>query len=308
MANINNDNLNKNKKLRKIPTSKKTKISTQNSNLDDGLNSKIHNENLNNKTDNLDYKNNNLNSNTKPNTQNLYIKNQTKDKSKNSIFKKDELKNKRDYDKEPLIIKDYKPTLIFLHYLFFIFIAFVFTIVKNISIINFIYFLSMVYITTLRFNYIDLMFNSKDKKIIFYENTIEIRDCKTDAGTIITKEIFNINKTIDIRRFLTGEISRSIVIICFLVVGLFFLVFDFAKLISFLIFFYLIYFLPKILLQIYIGGFKSIRFFDCLGIYSKTYFINIFIVKEQDYQNIRSYFLTKKGIDIEKVESKIFIF
>ena len=216
--------------------------------------------------------------------------------------------NKRDYDKEPIIMKDYKPTILFFCYFFLIISSIPATVIYNYDLNKILVFYITLYITTLKFNYIDYMFNSKIT-IIFKNNLIAMNNHENEILKIPVNEIFAINKTPDMRRFLIKNISRNLILISFVLVAIFFIIFSIDKFLIAILALYFIYFFPKNLIQVLHGGFRSIRFFDCLGIYSVDgAFINIFIYSEKQYGEIKEYFLIQKNKNIDKLEKHFFIY
>ncbi|PSM52538.1 putative membrane protein [Campylobacter blaseri] len=183
--------MDKNEELRKILAGRKAKTTTQNSNLDKENSNSNLNSRLNNQNSNL---NNNINLNSKNvNKTNQDIKNQAEDKTTSSIFKSNELtKSGRDYNKEPLILKDYTIAMI-IHDILNIFLWFVlfFVIIGNtnnyenhISIFGLILFYSIIFFIDIflfciitKSNRIIMLYNSvalfyKDNKLIRKFNMI----------------------------------------------------------------------------------------------------------------------------------------
>ena len=272
-------------------------------------NKTINNQNLNLENINLSNSKDNLNNQS-------YLQNNAKQNFKNSDndlnFNKNNNSsnsiNQRDYDKEPIIMKDYKPTILFFCYFFLIISSIPATVIYNYDLNKILVFYITLYITTLKFNYIDYMFNSKIT-IIFKNNLIAMNNHENEILKIPVNEIFAINKTPDMRRFLIKNISRNLILISFLLVAIFFIIFSIDKFLIAILALYFMYFFPKNLIQVLHGGFRSIRFFDCLGIYSVDgAFINIFIYSEKQYGEIKEYFLIQKNKNIDKLEKHFFIY
>lgn len=106
-----------------------------------------------------------------------------------------------------------------------------------------------------------------------------------------------------------------IVYLCiFLIIwgGLLIFVYSFYTLILALLFVYFILFGFKPLLHIHKGGFKSLRFFDQLVIYENEFkggkIINILVATNDEYNELREYFLQILNIDIDKVPRTFSVF
>ena len=253
-------------------------------------NKTINNQNLNLKNINLynskdNLKNQpNLQNNAKQNFKNS-DKNSNSDKNNNSSNSI----NQRDYDENPIIIKDNIMLNPFRKIIF---------IIWQMSNRTPEYFL----------NLIRYYKDSKNLEICFYNDKIQKKYKNTILLEIKTTEILNIFKTINysfpIKYYESDIMSKKIAIF----MGIFIL-FSIAILKSFPIVLLIVGFFTVLFLfvQNLLHSNSKVEFFyDVLFIKGKKYdFINFMINSESEYKELKQYFQIKTGKNLDKVEKKI---
>lgn len=208
--------------------------------------------------------------------------------------------NKRDYDKEPLIVKNYSPLLTFIFCLIASIIAiFVILLYKDnfyhIAIFTSITLCSFLRIANNKNNFrivitnsqIKYIANSKTEKIIFVNNIKNIKWCiPTDAHLV------EINKGVS-KIIIYGGILVMIVLFIFKIfVALFILTIPIYS-----------YFINTSFYFILNKKF-SFKFYTGLIIYGKDDDMIDFLPKISDYKKIKKYFLAKKGINLDFIDTK----
>ncbi len=208
--------------------------------------------------------------------------------------------NQRDYDKEPLIVKNYSPLLTFIFCLIASIIAiFVILLYKDnfyhIAIFTSITLCSFLRIANNKNNFrivitnsqIKYIANSKTEKIIFVNNIKNIKWCiPTDAHLV------EINKGVS-KIIIYGGILVMIVLFIFKTfVALFILTVPIYS-----------YFINTSFYFILNKKF-SFKFYTGLIIYGKDDDMIDFLPNFNDYKKIKKYFLAKKGINLDFIDTK----
>lgn len=206
-----------------------------------------------------------------------------------------ELENKRDYDKEPIVIEDYIPRIIFYVILSeLIFWELLFIInpmeINNSEVLRILLCLPILILPTF-FEYRQ----NKYKIYILKNNMIEI---KTKNHT----EIYNLNKFKSIKKTFQSYYSKKQKV-------------DGLKKVFWYIFSIILipiqftieiqnFFIRKIILS----GKKLNSYNSLIITFEDDEFINIFLKDENQYQEMKKYCLNQLGEDIEKIEKKYFIY
>ena len=246
--------------------------------------------NLGNSSDNKEISNKNLENDL--NLDNSNLENSQISSNKNS--------NQRDYDKEPLIVKNYSPLLTFIFCLIASIIAiFVILLYKDnfyhIAIFTSITLCSFFRIANNKNNFrivitnsqIKYIANSKTEKIIFVNNIKNIKWCiPTDAHLV------EINKGVS-KIIIYGGILVMIVLFIFKTfVALFILTIPIYS-----------YFINTSFYFI-LNKKYSFKFYNGLIIYDKDDNMIDFLPNSNDYKEIKKYFLAKKGINLDFIDTK----
>ena len=220
--------------------------------------------------------------------------------SDNSQISSSKNSNQRDYDKEPLIVKNYSPLLTFIFCLIASIIAiFVILLYKDnfyhIAIFTSITLCSFLRIANNKNNFrivitnsqIKYIANSKTEKIIFVNNIKNIKWCiPTDAHLV------EINKGVS-KIIIYGGILVMIVLFIFkTLVALFILTIPIYS-----------YFINTSFYFILNKKF-SFKFYTGLIIYGKDDDMIDFLPKISDCKKIKKYFLAKKGINLDSIDTK----
>ncbi|MBR0071701.1 MAG: hypothetical protein IJP87_05120 [Campylobacter sp.] len=249
---------------------------------------------------NLNNSNEKLNLNSYDNLNNNSNLNPTQNTNKNN--------NQRDYDKEPIIIKDNNPKfalIIAITTLPIIIAIFLFAplnankIIKGIFVVPFLLFP------------IFYEFMRNKREIIFKNNSIEYVINSKIQRSINLNEITDIRKSADIRY----EYFQRTPLIAVFLLGLYLILAFMVKgyvmilaILSLLIIILLSNFIAKIVFSSFYKN--KFRYFDRIVIYGKIIkeFINILPENENERDEIEKYCLEKLKTNIKMIDKKIFIF
>lgn len=206
-----------------------------------------------------------------------------------------DIENKRDYDKNPIVIEDYIPRIIFYVILSeLIFWELLFIInpmeINNSEVLRILLCLPIIILPTF-FEYIQ----NESKSYILKNNTIEI---KTKTHT----EIYNLDKFKSIEKTFQSYYSKKQKV-------------DGVKKVFWYIFSIILipiqftieiqnFFVRKIIFS----GKKLNSYNSLIITFEGDEFINIFLKDEKQYQEMKKYCLNRLGEDIEKIEKKYFIY
>lgn len=206
-----------------------------------------------------------------------------------------DIENKRDYDKNPIVIEDYIPRIIFYVILSeLIFWELLFIInpmeINNSEVLRILLCLPIIILPTF-FEYIQ----NESKSYILKNNTIEIR---TKTHT----EIYNLDKFKSIEKTFQSYYSKKQKV-------------DGVKKVFWYIFSIILipiqftieiqnFFVRKIIFS----GKKLNSYNSLIITFEGDEFINIFLKDEKQYQEMKKYCLNRLGEDIEKIEKKYFIY
>lgn len=273
-----NDKENSNKNLKKY------------SNLNNNLNSKK-DENLN----NSNFKNNiNQNSNNSD-------KNSNSNKNSNSS----NLTNKRDYDKEPIIIKDYKSQVNLIG-IFFMILAFIMLCIARPEKVNSFTIVSLMVV-------IPYIMNFLGKNYFILQNKI-ISQIKNDKSFdfMQIKEIKNIKFSVDFRDG-NEQIPLIAKILLLIIISTYiYAIFKFNEPIILFFIFMIItvfYAIPKIITHIINGGKINDSIYNCLTIYDKNgKVMNIMICNDKEFNELKKYFLINVKLNISNAKTSFGIF
>lgn len=195
----------------------------------------------------------------------------------------------RDYDKNPIIIKDY-------NYMFLVFF--------NLPIIPIVIYLYIynsgdldktslvtnvfIVMPALLVPYIYPLFKNRGKRKIIFTN-----DFITFYHENILLERIEIDKIDDIKRTFSDLYHKSQFPTTF------------GRIMSYIVFpigilMNLFLFINKFYFHIYMGGLSSYHFFDAYIIFSEKKFINVLPTTRKEYLEIENYFKEKNGLDIKK--------
>jgi hypothetical protein len=192
----------------------------------------------------------------------------------------------RDYDKNPIIIKDYN--YIFLPLLFLPFIPMIFYVILYVSNTSY-YGLGLV--TAIVYLHMCLFFRAFNKReIILSNNSIKFFHKDKILESINLDEITDINRTFSILYHKSQVVSD---------IGKFFQILLFPLVLA-------TWYLPLIVIKFFFHLFRrnsKYRFFDAIIVFSGDKLINILPVTEYEYQEVRKYFIVKKPVfDIERAK------
>ena len=232
--------------------------------------------------------------------------------------------NKRDYDKEPLIIQDYyndKTVNKFIIYIILPILIICAIISQSMHDASRYFFIFL-------YGFFGLIII-----ILFLVRKMNKPTKNNDFFKFTNSNIVYINKNKQIKNLEKNNIARLILsfdrrydnkykaskffifyICIFLIVwcGLLIFIYNVFILIFALLFVYFMLFGFKPLLHIHKGGFKSLRFFDQLVIYESEFkggkIINILIATNDEYNELREYFLQILNIDINEVPRTFSVF
>ncbi|AKT91356.1 putative membrane protein [Campylobacter ureolyticus RIGS 9880] len=209
--------------------------------------------------------------------------------------------NKRDYDKEPLIVKNYSVLLVFIICLMGVILIAIFTIYNDQR-----YFYLVISIFICIESSSRLFSNKNSFYVVFNESSIQYLANNKLEKEIITKEIKHIKNCFADEAHLikvNKKFARFIIlaIISFLTyclcVGDFFIV-----LVPLIIFMFT--FAVKFIFEIFINKKFSFKFYTGLIIYGKDDDMIDFLPKISDYKKIKKYFLAKKCINLDSIDTK----
>ncbi|MDR1285091.1 MAG: hypothetical protein LBJ88_02695 [Campylobacteraceae bacterium] len=194
----------------------------------------------------------------------------------------------RDYDKNPIIIKDYN--YIFLPLLFLPFIP---VIIYTILYVTDTSYYGLGLVTAIVYMHMCLFFRAFNKRtIVLSSNSIKFFHKNKILETIYLDEITDIKRTFSILYHKSQVIS------------------DIVKFFQILLFpiGFVTWYLPLTIIKFFFHFFKrgsKYRFFDAIIVFSGDKFINILPATEYEYQEVRKYFMIKKPIfDVE--QAKVF--
>ncbi|WP_304342261.1 hypothetical protein [Campylobacter ureolyticus] len=241
------------------------------------------------------------NSNNKEKSNRNLDKNLNSDNSQISNNKS----NKRDYDKEPLIIRDYNmhetaffavtiPVLLFVN-----FISngiSVFFIPKNII---FMFITLEIFLELLKYPY---------KTSIFYDSKIVYKKGSDTALEINLSDIVGVYKTAMCNEnFQTQKfISKKLFIFAAVLVGLVMIIFDFNTFIFFFGWIFATFFGGKFIFFVLLNKKIGFKIYTSYLIKTEKNIIN-FLPKESDNMEIKRYFFDKININIEKAQCNFIV-
>ena len=215
---------------------------------------------------------------------------------KNDIFNKN--KNLRDYDKEPIIIKDYNGEVTSFWTLFvfiFILIAIAFSDNKFVALP----FLIWIFKSENQYKNAEFKFTNSS---ILHTSPKFIKEIGTQRIDKIQKSMqifYEIHNEKVENKFLKYFVNIFLIL---WLLGIIFVVIVIenqpASILLFLLGLFVLYHLKK--------DKNFLTLYDTILVKTDDFKICIFIAKNDDYKEIRKYFLFKKGIDINKVENILF--
>ncbi len=190
----------------------------------------------------------------------------------------------RDYDKEPIIIKDYNPLFLAAYNLYLVpFMVFVYIFNPGGTSSSSLGFGLLIVVPAMMTPYIKPYFYAKDKrKIVLSNDNITFYHEDTVLEKIALKEITDIKKTYSDYYHESQEVNKVIKIITYILFPL-------------AVSIHLTLLISKFIFHIHHDGYESYRFFDAIIIFSDTKFINILPSTLSQYRELNSYF--KKQID-----------
>ena len=218
--------------------------------------------------------------------------------------------NKRDYDKEPIIIKDYGISVNIFSVVLFV----------SISLIGLCFGLirlqKEIFLLILYFPIFKFIFDGYSKrknshyyfensKIIHAKNKyLPIQEINLDDVLEIKKVTYAISPyDIDKEKI---KINKFVLYLCIGFLSMIYIANFIIDPSSFLYFLFaisiiaIVIFLPTIFFQIYLNGLSFLRFYDTLEIRTKNNkVLKIYILTQSEYNEIRKYFIYKTGKDID---------
>ena len=223
----------------------------------------------------------------------------------NLEFQKKNNPNFRDYDENPIAIKDYKPQ-VHLVGIFLMFIAFVILCIARPEKVNGFTILSLM----VAIPYI-MKFLGKNYFILQNEIISQIKNDKS-FDFIQIKEIKNVKFSIDFRDG-NEQIPFIAKILLFIIISTYiYAIFAFNEpIILFFIFalIFVFYAIPKIITHTINGGKINDSVYDCLTIYSKNgKVMNIMICSDKEFKEFKKYFLENAKLNISNAKSSFGIF
>ncbi|MDY3116478.1 hypothetical protein, partial [Campylobacter hominis] len=269
-------------------------------------NKTINNQNLNLKNINLSNSKNNLNNQS-------YLQNNAKQNSNNSDndlnFNKNKSSsnsiNQRDYDKEPIIIKDYKPQVNLIG-IFFMILAFIMLCIARPEKVNSFTIVSLMVV-------IPYIMNFLGKNYFILQNKI-ISQIKNDKSFdfMQIKEIKNIKFNVDFRDG-NEQIPLIAKILLLIIISTYiYAIFKFNEpIILFFIFMVIavFYAIPKMITHIINGGKINDSIYNCLTIYDKNgKVMNIMICNDKEFNELKKYFLINVKLNISNAKTSFGIF
>ena len=221
--------------------------------------------------------------------------------SDNSQISSNKNSNQRDYDKEPLIVKNYSVLLVFIICLMGAILIAIFTIYNDQR-----YFYLVIGIFICIESSSRLFSNKNSFYVVLNEGSIQYLVNNKLEKEIITKEIKHIKNCFADEAHLikvNKKFARFIIlaIISFLTyclcVGDFFIA-------SVPLIIFMFTFAVKFIFEIFINKKYSFKFYTGLIIYGKDDDMIDFLPKISDYKKIKKYFLAKKGINLDFIDTK----
>lgn len=235
----------------------------------------------------------------------------------NNVFNKN--KNLRDYDKEPIIIKDELSNA------------------KLLSIIFLVLCIIALVVRKLFFSQYDMSYSNsgslfitpflaymalkntirnfeKNTQIYFYNNYIVKKLENGVEKRILISEIKDITKSVSSmlpNGFISEKAEKAILIYC----GLFFVFVlaliiyrsEFKILIFISLFTFVVLYLPQLIIHRKYSGLKN-SFYDVLWLQDKDgKFFNFMISSDKQYNDIKGYLLAKTGKSLDKADKKLFL-
>ena len=213
--------------------------------------------------------------------------------------------NKRDYDKEPLIIKDYNGEVTSFWTLFvFIFILIAIAFSDN----KFVVLPFLIWIFKSENQYKNAEFKFTNSSIL-HTSPKFIKEIGTQRIDKIQKSMqifYEIHNEKVENKFLKYFVNIFLIL---WLLGIIFVVIvienQLASILPIFIIFLLGLFVPQVLYHLKKDK-NFLTLYDTILVKTDDFKICIFIAKNDDYKEIRKYFLFKKGIDINKVENILF--
>jgi hypothetical protein len=207
----------------------------------------------------------------------------------NSEAQKNKQTMLRDYDKEPIVIEDYNPLFLALWTLTgipLVILIYIFnpggTSSQSLS------FNVFIILPMLMFPYIYGYIKTKKKRKIKLLNN-EIILFHND----VILETINLNDITELRKTFSDLYHKSQHPN------------DFGRLMSYILFPIAIYMniallVNRLLFHIYKDGFKSYRLYDAIIVFADKKFINILPITQNEYNEVKKYFYTKKKVNIDR--------
>ena len=225
--------------------------------------------------------------------------------------------NQRDYDKEPLIIKDYVTGEYAVYSMFIVFpllfLTLIFTTHTGAQEIEFYIRVFIILIPlSLFYLYKNKQTDKENKWFEFTNNSITLLSDKKIIKKLNISDISSIKMSSDIRWDRSQNIDK--LNFAFVAIWLFagFSAGELEKGLIFVIGFILVIVSIKFILHIHKGGFNSLRFFDQFVIYENDFkggrIMNILIATEQEYKTIRAYCIQILQKDINKIPRTFSVF
>lgn len=227
--------------------------------------------------------------------------------------------NLRDYDENPIVIKDELSNAKFLSIIFLI-ILFAIFIIRRLFFSQYdtIYHSNStigigVFLTIMSFKNIFRNFE-KDAQIHFYNDYIVKKLENGIEKRIAISHLKNTTKSISSmlpNGFIGEKIEKAILIYC----GLFFVFVlaliiyrgEFKILIFISLFTFIVLYLPQFIIHHKYGGLKD-SFYDVIWLQDKDgKFFNFMVSSDKQYNEIKKYLLVKTGKSLDKVEKKFFL-
>ena len=218
---------------------------------------------------------------------------------KNDIFNKN--KNLIDYDKEPIIIKDYNGEVASFWTLFvfiFILIAIAFSDNKFVALP----FLIWIFKSENQYKNAEFKFTNSS---ILHTSPKFIKEIGTQRIDKIQKSMqifYEIHNEKVENKFLKYFVNIFLIL---WLLGIIFVVIVIENQPASILLFLLGLFVPQVLYHLKKDK-NFLTLYDTILVKTDDFKICIFIAKNDDYKEIRKYFLFKKGIDINKVENILF--
>ena len=227
--------------------------------------------------------------------------------------------NLRDYDKEPLIIKDELSNTKFLSIIFLVLLGLALIIRKIFfsqydtvySNGNSLFIIPFLTYMTLKNTFRNL---EKDAQIYFYNDYIVKKLENGIEKRIAISHLKNTTKSISSmlpNAFISAKVEKAILIYCslFFVFVLVLLIKngEFKLPIFISLFTFIVLYLPQFIIHHKYGGLKD-SFYDVIWLQDKDgKFFNFMVSSDKQYNEIKKYLLVKTGKSLDKVEKKFFL-